>query len=124
MEWTELQEFKGIDLNDSFILNWSKSKNGVSFNLEASIWPSSKYYQAPKATEHTCYKKAVLSFISCQDITGLKTMQQANSSIDPDGSEDYGNIDSLKQTTNGFKLSGDFGNVHIKGGKLVFTVLA
>lgn len=54
---------------------------------------------------------------------GLKLIESAPSTIDPDGSIDYGNIETLCQTEIGFNLSGDFGTVNIIGGELNFEVL-
>ncbi|VAW53567.1 hypothetical protein MNBD_GAMMA07-1122, partial [hydrothermal vent metagenome] len=32
-----MEIFKGIDLNDSFVLSWSKESNDIAFKLECSI---------------------------------------------------------------------------------------
>ncbi|AUD77728.1 hypothetical protein CW740_00145 [Kangiella profundi] len=85
MNWTELEIFKGIDLNDSFVLGCSQSEGRLSFDLEASIWPESKFYTEPKKNEYTCYKKAFLSFVGVDSIQGLKPIEAVASSTDPDG---------------------------------------
>ena len=122
MDWTQLELFKGIDLNDSFILNWALEGDQLTFELEASIWPESSYYSHPKSREHTCYRKAVLSFLDIKNINGLKPIEAVSSTVDPDGSKDYGNIDTLSQTENGYNISGNFGAVKIMGGVLRFEV--
>ena len=122
MDWTELKLFKGIDLNDSFVLNWTHIDDQLTFELEASVWPESLYYSTPKANEYTCYRKAVLKFANTQKISGLNSMDSVQSTTDLDGSKDYGNIDTLCQTESGFNLSGDFGSVTIQGGELSFEV--
>jgi hypothetical protein len=53
MEWPQIEIFKGIDLNDSFVLNWNHEDDHLSFELEASIWPESDYYTTPKQGEYT-----------------------------------------------------------------------
>ena len=122
MNWTELEIFKGIDLNDSFVLGWSKGEDRLSFELEASIWPESKFYTEPKENEYTCYRKAFLSFVGIDSIQGLKPINTVATSTDPDGTIDYGNIDSLSITSSGFEVEGNFGSVTIKGGELNFEV--
>jgi hypothetical protein len=117
-----MELFKGIDLNDSFVLNWSHEDDQLCFELEASIWPESEYYSKPKDGEYTCYRKATLAFAKVQSINGLKAIELAPSTKEPDGTADYGNIDTLRQTESGFNLSGDFGSVNIKGGELRFEV--
>jgi len=122
MNWTELEIFQGIDLNDSFVMGWSQSDGNLSFELEASIWPGSKFCTEPKENENTCYRKAILSFEGADSIQGLKPIYTVASSTDPDGTVDYGNIDSLSLTSGGFEIEGDFGSVIIKGGKLNFEI--
>ena len=119
-DWRKLKEFEGIDLNDSFVLEWQSSEDELVLSIEASIWPSSQHYEEPKENEYTCYKKAQLFFSKCKSIAGIKAMAQAESITDLDGSIDYGNIDSLTKTDEGFNLIGEFGNVQIQGGKLGF----
>jgi hypothetical protein len=122
MEWSKIDIFRGIDLTDSFVLSWSHDGNELTFELEASIWPDSEYYSKPQNGEYTCYRKAALKFTGVQSINGLKSINLVPSTIDPDGSTDYGNIDALSQTETGFYLSGDFGSVNIVGGELCFEV--
>jgi len=122
MDWSEMSVFEGVDLSDSFILGWTQDGGRLAFYIEASIWPASKYYSTPKAGEYTCYRKAVLEFVGSIEIIGLRPIELTPSSSDPDGSKDYGNIDSLMALGNGFRLTGDFGDVSIKGGELRFEI--
>ncbi|WP_330149770.1 hypothetical protein [Shewanella xiamenensis] len=117
-----MEVFKGIDLNDSFVLDWSYENNRLCFELEASIWAESKYYVEPKLNEYTCYRKATLQFVNTVSVTGLKTKSAVMSSIELDGSIDYGNIDTLQVVDGGFELTGDFGHIKISGGELRFDI--
>ena len=122
MDWRELKIFKGIDLNGSFILNWEHGKDYLSFEIEASIWPESKYYTKPKPNDYTCYRGATLTFINIKAISGLKSINETPNSTDPDGSVDYGNIDSLQKTNAGYEVEGDFGSVRVVGGEIEFKI--
>lgn len=117
-----MEVFKGIDLNDSFVLDWRFEDNCLCFELQASIWPESTYFVKPKPNEYTCYRKAILQFVDTVAVTGLKPKSAVMSATDPDGSIDYGNIDTLQVIDGGFELTGDFGNVNISGGKLRFEI--
>ncbi|GAB6264492.1 hypothetical protein [Photobacterium sp. R1] len=117
-----MEVFNGIDLNDSFVLDWSCENNCLSFELEASVWPESKYYVEPKLNEYTCYRKAVLQFANTVSVSGLKPKSTVMSSTVLDGSSDYGNIDTLQVVDGGFELTGDFGNLKISGGELRFEI--
>ena len=117
-----MEIFKGIDLNDSFVLSWRSEGNELSFDVEASIWPESRYFESPKTDEYTCYKLAVLTFKNVKGIKGLLEMSQVKPSVDPNGEKDYGNIDALQENNDGFLLEGDFGSVSIIGGEINFEI--
>lgn len=122
MQWREMECFRGIDLNDSFVLSWKVEKRRLCFVLEASIWPGSEHYQPPEKKEYTCYRPATLYFRDCDSVSGLNAMSEVRPSVDTNGEVDYGNIDSLTQIPGGFEILGDFGNVLVKGGQLDFRV--
>ena len=122
MEWAKAEIFKGVDLNDSFVLDWCYEADHLSFELEASIWPESVHYSKPKKNEHTCYKRATLRFVDVKEVSGLKLKELVQPTTDPDGSTDYGNIDVLNMLEGSFLLVGDFGSVKIQGGDLQFEV--
>ena len=61
MNWKEMEIFKGIDLNDSFVLSWKYINDTLTFDIEASIWPESPFYEKPVGDDYTCYKNAFLS---------------------------------------------------------------
>lgn len=109
-----MNELNGIDLQDSFVLDWSWVDSKLVFDLELSIWPESKHYVTPKADEYTCYRKAQLIFTTVTRVFGLKSKSSVHYTTDIDGSRDYGNIDSLTITPNGYKMSGEFGLITIE----------
>ena len=122
MNWKEMEIFKGIDLNDTFVLSWNSAGNELNFALEASIWPESEFYEKPKKEEYTCYKPARLRFKNIKNIHGLLSMDEAVPSTDASGEKDYGNIESLVKTDDGFSLEGDFGSVTISCGEMSFEI--
>ena len=88
MDWAQIELFKGIDLNDSFVLNWTHEDNKFSFELEASIWSESEHYSKSKDDEYTYYRKATLMFTKVQSINGLKPIDFVPSTKDRDGTTD------------------------------------
>ena len=122
MNWTELEIFEGIDINDSFVLSWRVNGNELVFEIEASIWPKSIYYEKPIKSEYTCYKPAIIKFSNIQDIKGLKEMSQVSPLTDSLGEKDYDSIDTLEITNEGFFLEGSFGSVSLLGGDMSFEV--
>ena len=117
-----LNSMEGIDLQDSFVLDWSENNSELIFQIEASVWPTSKHYVEPKESEYTCYKKASIKFFDFETISGLKSKSEVIQSSDAAGELDYGNVASFSATSSGFSINGDFGNVLITGGEVVFTI--
>jgi hypothetical protein len=122
MNWTDMDVFRGVDLNDSFVLNWFLTQDLFVIEIEASLWPKSKFYSAPVNDEYTCYKKASILFQKIKSIEGLIPINTVTPTIDADGSNDYGNIDSLILNNAKFHVAGSFGNVVINGGEVTFSV--
>ncbi|PKH34582.1 hypothetical protein [Shewanella sp. ALD9] len=114
--------FKGIDFNDSFVLGWSSNATEITFKIEASIWPDSPHYLNPKPDEYTCYRKCEIQFTDFTSYSGLSEQSSVNPSIDINGSIDYGNIDSLIITNQGFKVVGEFGNLEVINGKVQLKI--
>lgn len=63
-----------------------------------------------------------MCFRDYDSVSGLNAMSDVRPSVDANGEIDYGNLDSLTQTPQGFEISGDFGNVLVRGGRLEFGV--
>ncbi len=124
LDWEEMEEFKGIDLSDSFIESWDLSNDKLVFDFEASIWPGSKYYEEPSPDEHTCYKKAKLIFSGFTSVNGLKSIKEVTPSTDASGEKDYGGFEYFAKFSDGFEIHGDFGQVKIKGGDFAFQINA
>ena len=117
-----MELFKGIDLNDSFVLNWELKKNCLTFEIEASVWPESEFYSEPKGNEHTCYRASILLIKNIEAVEGLKSMESVRATIDLDGTKDYGNIDVLETNKDGYLIVGEFGSVKVFGGELCFEI--
>jgi len=124
VNWTDMCVFTGIDINDSFVLTWELMNSKLQFNLEVSVWPSSKYYNEPKSNNYTCYRSAILVFENVVSIDGLQNMASVRPVTDASGTTDYGNIDTLVKTEVGFLIEGSFGSVRIEGGELKIEIHA
>ena len=103
----------GIDLTDSFILNWKKNNSEFEIELELSIWPENPYFSKPLKNEFTCYKKGKLTFLDIKEIKGLIKLESVKPNIDPDGSKDWDCIYNLRKEGKLFKFSTVFTDIEI-----------
>jgi hypothetical protein len=115
VDWRNMAEIQGVDLNDSWVLSWAETEDELVFQIEASLLPGHVEYTEPREGEWTCYKRATLSFIGKKRADGLRPMAEVSPTTDPDGSVDYGCIDALQRNDDGsYLLCGDFGDVTIE----------
>ena len=56
--WTEMPEFDGIDLTESYVLGWWLDERGLHLDLDVALVPGHPQYQAPKPKERTCWREA------------------------------------------------------------------
>ncbi len=105
---------KGIDFTDSWVLGWKEQAGLLEFSVEFSIWPESAYYIEPNRSEYTCYRMGILIFEGVTAVSGLKNEEAVRFSTDPDGSKDFGNIESFTEQKGSVHLSGDFGDVLVE----------
>lgn len=123
VDWWDMEEFQGVDLNDSWVLSWEETEDNLVFQIEASLWPGHPKYRKPPKSDWTCYRKATLSFPQKRRADGLLPMFKVRSNTNPDGSIDYDYIDTLQRNDDGsFLLCGDFAELTIESDELVFHV--
>ena len=124
VDWFDMEEFQGVDLNDSWVLSWKETEDDLVFQVEASLWPGHPKYAEPPKSDWTCYKKATLSFPLKKRVDGLRPMSEVSYSTDADGSIDYGNIYMLQRNGDGsYRLCGNFGDVIIESDNLIFRLI-
>lgn len=104
---------QGIDLSDSFILNWKKNDSEFEIELELSIWPESPHYTKPLINEYTCYKKGKLRFLEIKEIKGFVELESVKPNIDPDGSKDWDCIYDLRKDNGLFKFNTEFTDIEV-----------
>ena len=110
----DLPSFRGYYLEDSYVLAIHLSGNELAFDLEVVLLSDHPEYARPKPGEQHCYRRSRLSFGRPSEIrfdgpTALRP------TVDPDGSVDLGNIDSLTRTKDGrFAIAGDWGSIEVR----------
>ena len=114
---------QGIDLSDSFILDWKKGDSEFEIEIELSIWPESPYYSKPLPNEHTCYKKGKINFYGLKEILGFVALESVSPNIDPDGSKDWECIYDFRKENERFKFRTEFTNIEISCSGLEIEII-
>ncbi|WP_294043196.1 hypothetical protein [Thiolapillus sp.] len=111
-KYYDWDSFKNIYLEDSFVLGIEESDNQMSFIVEMVLTENHPMYSSRHKDEQYCYKKGKIIF---QDVKSVKWLNKNTRPFtDADDSEDYGNIDFFQLSSDGYHLSGDWGEVIIK----------
>ena len=111
-QWGELETFKCVDLQDSFVIGWNNYDDVFFIDMEASLWPGHPQYETPNKDEYTCYKKARLEFRNPKNINGLLTMNKVKPNMAMnDELTDYDEIEIFELGEYEYHLVGSFGDV-------------
>lgn len=113
LNYFELKEFKGLYLEDSFVLNIIETAKLFSFQMEFVLTEEHPKYKAPLGNEMYYYHYGVINFIEPKQVL-WKVRNQKAASIDANGECDYGNIDIFLKSEDEYFLEGDWGSVLIK----------
>ncbi|MDJ0759786.1 MAG: hypothetical protein QNJ19_10320 [Woeseiaceae bacterium] len=113
INWTELREFAGIDLEASYVLSWSMERELLLLDLDVQLLPDHPFYEVPRPSQKVCIRAATIEFPYCESITieGGDGESSPESAVTSLGS---GRIDGLSVVADGqYELRGEFGNVQI-----------
>ena len=113
INWTELREFAGVDLEASYVLSWSMERELLLLDLDVQLLPDHPFYEVPRPSQKACIRAATIEFPYCESITV----------VGEDGASSppvlvtrlgLGRIDGLSVIADGqYELHGEFGNVQI-----------
>lgn len=99
----------GVMVEDCFVLGWSFENQVLTVECSFSLWPGNPNYEKPPPEDWTCYKEGKLILRNPQLIGKLVAMENVNKSIDPDGSVDFGSLDSALIDDGQLTRHGPFG---------------
>lgn len=116
MNYYEFPMLCNIYLEDSYVLAINEEVNSLDFELDAVLTEKHSKYEKPRAGEYYCYRRASLRFSDVETLEWVERQFFAFS--DAAGEIDYGNIDSFNCAGEWCLLSGDWGRVKIKGGRI------
>lgn len=112
VNYSDLVQFKGLYLEDSFVLQIIETKELVSFQMEFVLTKEHPSYQEPLDNEMYCYRYGVIDFIAPKRVL-WEYRNQKVVSIDANGENDFGNIDIFSKYRDVYSLEGDWGSVLI-----------
>jgi len=114
-DWTDLREFKSVDLTQSFVLSWSTESESLLVDVDLFLCPDHTFFEKPRPAEKACFRPAYIEFRWCTRVAmdGDSKAQSVASAIK---TLRNGQISGFKRIGEGqYEISGEFGVVHILG---------
>lgn len=113
VNWTELREFRAVDLTRSFVLSWEFEADSLLIDLDLALCPEHTFYEEPRPSEMACFRPAVLEFPNCTEIIS-PVAGSASDNREVAADLEHGKIGGFKLVAEGeYELSGEFGDVRI-----------
>lgn len=111
-DWTELREFRAVDLTRSFVLSWHLHGDALLLDLDVCLTEAHAFYEPPRPSEDACIRPAVLEFPHCVRL-GAAGREAGDGEIGGLASRlGHGRIDGLQRTGDGeYRIDGRFGIV-------------
>lgn len=112
--WTELREFRAVDLTESFVLSWNTESGSLQIDLDLFLCPEHAFYDRPRPKERACYRPAILEFPYCSRIKSATSHGAGDTVSARTAKLASGRISGLRLVDDGhYELKGDFGTVEI-----------
>lgn len=116
MDYSEDATFRGLRLEDSFLLGLRHFGVSLELEVEFQLTPDHPEWQSPLDGERACYRRGILRLADADRIvlkpSNLRPARDAN------GEWDFGNIDAMKCDGDRWSIDAEWGMMEITGGTL------
>ena len=112
-DWTDLREFKGVDIAQSYLLSWGTETNSLLIDVDLFLCADHPFYEKPRPAEKSCFRPAYLEFPWCTRVAPVGD-GKARSISETIGTLGNGKISGFRRTGDGqYEINGEFGAVDI-----------
>lgn len=110
--WSDLREFKAVDLTRSFVLSWHLEGDGLVLDLDLCLGPEHAFYEAPRPSEEACIRPGELEFPYCTQLAAADSHAEVGAIGGLASRLGHGRISEFQRTGDGiYRMSGSFGTV-------------
>ena len=114
INWTELREFAGVDLEASYVLSWSMQGETLLIDLDVHLLPGHPFYETPRPSQKACIRAAIIEFPYCASIRTNDGNDGTSPAVAASRLQ-MGKLGSLSVIADGrYELRGEFGNVQLE----------
>ena len=111
VDWRSFREFRGTDLESSWVLSWSLQGETLLVDVDLHLLPEHAFYEEPRPSQQGCIRAAQIEFRYCESI-GIGAAEEQPANVV--GRLEHGRIAGLRLVAEGrYQISGEFGTVMI-----------
>lgn len=119
--WTELREFAGVDLLNSYVLSWSVVGQTLALDVDVCLKPDHPFYEPPRPAERHCIRAGTLEFAYCDAMHAENVDSQEPRAVAM--ALGHGKITGLRRVGDGqYELAGPFGKVRIESDRPILRL--
>ena len=118
----DTEPFYGVMIEDCFVHGWCFENQALVVECLFSLHPGNPNYEKPSSEDWACYKAGKLILRNPQFIGKLVAMEDVRKTVDPDGSIDFGSLDSADIDDGQLTLYGPFGAAKVALEDLQFVL--
>lgn len=107
----DLPNLSEIYLEDSWVLDVVAEPAVLRFKMELVLREGHPSYHPPKPGEQYCYLPGRLIFRQATSLSWEGP--SVRPAVDATGEKEYGSVDEFRVEAGGYRLIGDFGDIHV-----------
>lgn len=115
-----MQGFEHIVLENSYVLGVNIEPYRVEFRMDFVLAPQHPRYEPPKVGEQECYRRGVIRVVDFRTLVWRASTLKP--SADAAGELDYGCLDEMVKRDAQVVFLGDWGQIEVSEGQLIFRL--
>lgn len=125
VSWKEFREFRGVDLEASFLLSAATMGDTLRLEFDLVLTPEHALYETPRPAQKACVRAGTVEFPYLDSLTIDDRAVEPADTASSLASLQPGKVASLVVTGEGnYLLTGEFGTVAFESGRPILHILS
>jgi len=122
-DWRQLREFRGVDMEASYIVGWHYESGLLSIDMDILLTPEHPFYEKPRPSQKGCIRAAVIEFPYCRSISRTDGEQGSTEGEAIVAALEHGAVRSFCVYDDGvYEIAGAFGQVVVEAERPVMRL--
>ncbi len=122
-DWRQLREFRGVDMEGSYVVGWRHEAGLLSIDMDILLTPDHPFYETPRPSQKGCIRAAVIEFPYCRSISRADDKDRPLESEAAVATLEHGAVQSFCVYDDGvYEITGVFGHVVVEAERPVMRL--